>query len=119
MSYLGTVQPRVITHKHRRLVSYPLSADHGCRAQTELKNIAPNTPMVAWTQWVPYTKDTLVYYHWQMPSGKLIKKKFNVKKGWSDTRVKIPVQSPIPKGEWSLTIKENDQALLQGSFVVQ
>ena len=89
------------------------------RKFTELKNIAPDTPMVAWTQWVPYTKDTLVYYHWQTPSGKLIKKKFNVKKGWSDTRVKIPVQYPIPKGEWSLTIKENDQVLLQGSFVVQ
>ena len=89
------------------------------RKFTELKNIAPNTPMVAWTQWVPYTEDTLVYYHWQTPSGNLIKKKFNVKKGWTDTRVKIPVQSPIPKGAWSLTIKENDQELLQGSFVVQ
>ncbi len=89
------------------------------RKFTELKEIPPNTPMVAWTQWVPYTKDTLVHYHWSTPSGEMIKKKFNVKKGWSDTRVKIPVKSPIPKGRWSLSIKKNDQELLQGSFVVE
>ena len=36
-SYLGTLRPRVITHQHRRAVSYPLPADQKCHEQANKK----------------------------------------------------------------------------------